>query len=206
MLLRRLLFSVLIALGAILPSAVQAATPSALIENFHQSLLAVMRSAAQTKAAERYEQLKGPVETAFNLSFMIQIATGQKWRGASEDEKAKLTDAFKRVSAATYAARFDGFSGERFEILGEQDGPNGTRLVQTQIVRPGKDTVPITYVVRKFGEASSSENWRIIDVIVSGGISELAVRRSEYNGILAEGGIAGLIQRLNQTADRLLAS
>lgn len=191
---------------ALLPSAAGAATPSALIESFHQTLLAVMRSAAQTKAAERYEQLKGPVDAAFNLPFMIQIAAGQKWRGASEEEKARLTEAFKRVSAATYAARFDGFSGERFEILGEQDGPSGSRLVQTQIVRPGKDAVPITYVVRKFGDATSGETWRIIDVIVSGGISELAVRRSEYNGILAQGGVAGLIERLNQTADRLLAS
>jgi phospholipid transport system substrate-binding protein len=200
----RAIFRCLVVILAVVPFAAQAATPSALVEGFHQTLLSVMKTAAQTKAAERYEQLKGPVETAFNLPFMIQVAAASKWKAASEEEKAKLTEAFKRVSAATYAARFDGFSGERFEILEEKDGPSGMRIVQTQIVRPGKDSVPLTYVVRKFGEASSGENWRIVDVIVSGGISELAVRRSEYNGILAEGGVGGLIERLNQTADRLL--
>jgi phospholipid transport system substrate-binding protein len=177
-----------------------AAEPRALIDAFHDSLLGVMKKAAATRPAERYEQLVVPVETTFNMPVMIQIAAGAKWRAASEEEKAKLTDAFKRVSAATYAARFDGFSGERFEIIGEQDGPSGTRLVLTQIVRPGKESVPITYVGRKFGN-----DWRIIDVIVSGGISELAVRRSEYAGILNNAGVTGLVQNLNQTADRLLA-
>ncbi len=178
-----------------------AETPRAVVETFHQSLLEVMKSATELKLRGRYERLTPPIENTFNLPVMIQIASGTKWRGASNEEKAKLIDAFKRVSVGTYASRFDGFSGEKFETVGEQDGPSGAKLVLTRIVRPNKDAVPLTYVTRKFGE-----DWRVVDVIVSGGISELAVRRSEYNTILNDGGPKELIARLNQKADQILAN
>jgi len=177
-----------------------AAQPREVVETFHQSLLDVMKVAATTKIQRRYEKLEAPISAAFNLPFMIQIASGPKWKSASEQEKAKLIDAFKRVSVGTYAQRFDGFSGERFETLGEQDGPSGSKLVQTRIVRPNKEPVPITYVMRRFGD----NDWRIVDVIVSNGISELAVRRSEYNTILNEGGPSELVVKLNQKADAIL--
>jgi phospholipid transport system substrate-binding protein len=177
-----------------------AAQPREVVETFHQALLDVMKVAATTKIQGRYEKLEAPISTAFNLPFMIQIASGPKWKSASEQEKAKLIDAFKRVSVGTYAQRFDGFSGERFETLGEQDGPSGSKLVQTRIVRPNKEPVPITYVMRRFGD----NDWRIVDVIVSNGISELAVRRSEYNTILNEGGPSELVAKLNQKADAIL--
>ena len=181
-------------------TAAPAATPSAVVEGFHQSLLATMKSADELKVRGRYRKLEPEVEGAFNLAFMIQVAVGTKWRSASDDEKTKLIDAFKRLSVGTYASRFDGFSGERFETLNEQDGPGGARLVYTRIVRPNKEPVPLTYVMRKF-----DDTWRVYDVIVSGGISELAVRRSEYNAILNDSGPSGLIARLNQKADQMLS-
>jgi phospholipid transport system substrate-binding protein len=190
---------IIFGLSAIAPSAF-AGQPSEVVETFHRSLLDVMKSAATTQVQGRYEQLESPIGSTFNLPFMIQIASGAKWRDANDEEKKKLADAFKRVSVGTYAQRFDGFSGERFETVGEQDGPSGSKLVQTRIVRPNKEAVPITYVTRKFGDA-----WRVVDVIVSNGISELAVRRSEYNGILNSGGPGELVTKLNQKADAILA-
>ena len=174
---------------------------SEVVESFHRSLLDVMKHADELKLQGRYERLTPSMDGAFNLPVMMQIASGGKWRSASDDEKAKLIEAFRRVSVGTYAARFDGYSGEKFETLGEQDGPSGSRLVATRIVRPNKDPVPLTYVTRKFGD-----EWRVVDVIVSGGISELAVRRSEYNAILKDGGPRELIARLNQIADQILAN
>ena len=57
----------------------------------------------------------------------------------------------------------------------------------------------ITYVTHKIkGE------WRIIDVLLDAGISELAVRRSEYRRVLKTGGVDGLIETLNRKADQLL--
>ncbi|MEK9723668.1 MAG: ABC transporter substrate-binding protein, partial [Rhodospirillaceae bacterium] len=58
--------------------------------------------------------------------------------------------------------------------------------------------VPLTYVTREVQGA-----WRIIDVLVDAGISELAVRRSEYRLILKTDGIDGLITVLGDKASAL---
>lgn len=190
------------ALACLFALPVQAAdnpTPSEVIRQFDDTLLDVMKNADTLRFKGRYDKLAPKIDSTFNLPFMIQIASGAKWKAASEDERTQLTQAFRRVSVGTYAQRFDGFSGESFKILGEQDGPSGTKLVSSEIDRPGKDAVPITYVLRRFGD-----DWRVIDVILAGGISELATRRSEYAAILNDKGPAGLIAALNAKADQII--
>ena len=58
----------------------------------------------------------------------------------------------------------------------------------------------LIYVTRLF-----KGQWRIIDVLVDSGISELAVRRSEYRKVLRTKGIDGLVNTLNAKADQLLS-
>jgi ABC-type transporter MlaC component len=41
-------------------------------------------------------------------------------------------------------------------------------------------------------------------VLVDNGISELAVRRSEYRSVLKSGGVSGLIQLLDRNTEKLL--
>ena len=57
----------------------------------------------------------------------------------------------------------------------------------------------MAYIAAKF-----SGYWRLIDVVVDGGISELKVRRSEYNSTLNRTGLSGLINLLNNKADELM--
>ncbi len=115
-------------------------------------------------------------------------------------QKAGLVEAFERFSIGTYARRFNGFSGEKFETISAKPGPSGTMLVATRILRPDDEPVGLTYVLKPFKEA-----WRIVDVLVAGGISELAVRKSENQAVLKNEGIDALITTLNGKADDLIA-
>ena len=107
---------------------------------------------------------------------------------------------FKRMSVGTYAARFDGYSGESFKTLDTKDGPRKTKLVKTHIVRPEDTPVKLTYVMQQSGP-----EWRIIDVLLDGSISEMAVRVSEYRNILRSKGAGALATALDKIADRLIS-
>ena len=171
----------------------------AVIERFHASLLAVMKEAEVLGIRGRYERLAAPVDRAFHLPLMIRIATGSLWRSASASQKEKLLEAFTRLSVGTYADRFDGYGGEAFETVGARAGPRKTLIVQTRILRPRKDAVGISYVMRPV-----KGRWRIVDVLLDDSISELAVRRSEYRRVLKKDGVDGLIQTLNSKAAQLV--
>lgn len=186
-------------------SASQAAAaegPAGTVQRLHDALLEVMRDAGDLSVADRYERLAPTLQATYDFRMMTRLATGSAWTKATEAERAAMVDGFSRLSIATYAERFKGYSGERFEIMGERSGPRETILVDTRIVRPADDAVPITYVLQQ--SPAQNGDWRIIDVVVQGSISELAVRRSEYAHILRQGGAKRLADVLDAKADTLL--
>ena len=194
------LVPLLTAMVVIAPSAGWAqSSPSDIVTAFHESLLGVMKEAKTLGVKGRFEKLASPLKQNFHFRLMTQVAAGSYWRKSGPAQIDRLVDAFARLSISTYASRFDGYSGQSFETEGEKPGPQKTILVKTRIIDPGSDPVDLTYVTRKIkGE------WRIIDVLLDVGISELAVRRSEYRRVLKIGGIEGLIETLNRKADQLL--
>ena len=173
--------------------------PDAVVERFQDRLLAVMKAAKQSSVQTRYDALRPAVQDAFHLPVMIRIAMGAHWDKADDAQREALADAFQRMNIATLASLITGYGNETFERLGQTPGPQNTRLVNTQLVSPDGSKIRLAYVARQFGA-----DWKLVDVIVDNGISELSVRRSEYQRALSSGGVDGLIAVLNAKASTLL--
>lgn len=199
----RLILSACLALGLLVAQPAGAAAPSDVVERFHKALLDIMQNAESLGVGGRYDTLRPVMAETFDMQRMVKVASGRAWEGASESDQTTLTEAFARMSTATYADQFAGFSGESFEIVGVRPGPRDTRLVATRIIRGDGREVPITYVLVA---DDGTEDWRIGDVLLNNSISQLSVRRSEYRTILEKGGISRLIGSLNQKADEILGS
>jgi len=175
--------------------------PQLITQKFQNSLIDVMKTANKTTVQQRFDALKDIISKSFHMPLMAQISAGKNWKPATRTEKRNYTEAFHRMSIATLATLFDGYSGETFEQINDNPGPQKTRLIVTQLVKNDKSTVKISYVMRKF-----TNGWRIIDVILDDGISELMVRRSEYRQVLKKSGLKGLTTLLTNKADELLSS
>ncbi len=190
----------LFVLVAAVPAGAAEVEPRFLVERFQGNLLAVMKEAETLGVKGRYDRLVSSIEETFYLPLMIRIASGPYWKGADPTQRSRLISAFKRMSVSKVATLFDGYAGETFEAIGEKPGPQNTLLVKTRIVIPEKPSVNLTYVA-----TTIKERWRLIDIIVDNGISELSVRRSEDRRVLQKEGIDGLIATLNKKADELIA-
>jgi len=73
--------------------------------------------------------------------------------------------------------------------------------VRTRLVQSKGEPVSLNYLMRGSGDA-----WKIVDVYLTGTISELATRRSEFAAILKAGGPSALVDTLRQQADKLMRS
>ena len=173
---------------------------SGVVAGFQGALLDVMKSAKTLSVAQRFERLAPTVDKSFHIGLMTQISAGNFWRTATKDERQKLVGAFRRMSLATLATLFSGYSGETFIVRNEKPGPSKTTIVMTVLKKSDGDEVSIAYVARQF-----KVGWRMIDVVVDSGISELKVRRSEYHQVLKKGGVPALITLLNNKADQLMS-
>ncbi|MGB0632639.1 MAG: ABC transporter substrate-binding protein [Alphaproteobacteria bacterium] len=184
-----------IATGASAQSATSAASgqPEAIIAGFNASLLNTMKNAGALGFRGRWQALAPPLTEVFHLPVMARIAVGTRWRKLNPDQQNRLVDSFSRLTIATYANRFDGWSGEKFEMRGMQNVRDKTVLVKTAIIRPNDEPVEINYLMRRF-----EAGWRVIDVFLKQSYSELATKRSEYSSVLRREGFDALIRQIEQ--------
>src|SRR5215471_20260811 len=178
-------------------SSATAAGPSDIVRNFYAVLLDTMRQAQQLGARGRYQKLEPVVFRTFDVPYMAKLSIGPGWNALTPEQKKQAAHAYGRYIAATYASRFDGYSGERLEVFGEQKIKRGT-MVQSRIVKSDGEPVAINYMVH-----DNAVGYQVRDVYVTGTISELATKRSEFATILRTNGIDGLIASLNKKADDL---
>jgi phospholipid transport system substrate-binding protein len=189
-------------LAVSLPGIAQAqavGAPAKAIDGLNAKLLMTMKQAQSLGVQGRYQALAPTLSKTYDIATMTRMAVGPTWNTLQPQQKAALTDAFSRMMIATYAKRFDGFSGETFRITEITDRA-ADKMVKTQIIQSNGKPVPINYLMRKSGP-----EWRVVDVYLDGTISELASRRAEFTSILKSGGPNALIASLRKQGDRLLS-
>jgi len=182
---------VLLSLGA---APVLAAAPVAAIERFNATTLDIMKNAKTLGIEGRAKRFEPAVREAFDLPAMTAFAVGPAWAGFNASDRSAVTEAFTRMTAASYAQNFNGYNGEKFVVVPATVPRGADMVVKSQIVASGKPT-EIDYRMRGAGTA-----WKAVDVYYEGGISQLSIRRSEFAATVASGGAAALIRKLNDIA------
>lgn len=171
-----------------------AATPVTTINSFYATLLSVMKDGQKLGFAGRRQKLAPAVTAAFDLPLMTRLVVGLQWPSLSSGDQQQLVAAFTEFSVATYASQFDDYSGERFEVDPKTiPAPGSDVIVDTKLIQSSGDPVVLNYLLRQ-----EQGDWRVIDVFLSGTISQLAARRSEFSAILRDQGASGLIAVLKE--------
>jgi phospholipid transport system substrate-binding protein len=163
------------------------------IDTFDAALMDVMKNAEKLGYKGRFDKFEPVITKIYDLPLMTRISVGPQWASLTPDQQTKVIEAFKQLSIATYASRFDGYGGEQFQITGESPANGGDDIVDTKLVRPNDEPVELNYRLRKNGD-----DWKIIDVYLSGTISQLANYRSEFAATLRSGGADALVALINQ--------
>jgi len=181
-------------LAAVAGQAEQAPLPVAtpVVEKLHDALTEVMKSAETLGYQGRYTQLTPIVAEAFDLPFMARKTVGRHWKKLPECDQTRWIEAFGRLTTATYADRFEGYSGESFRTDAEEPAIHDTMMVLTTLTRPDDKDVQLNYRLRRTGDG-----WKIIDIYLDGTVSELALRRSEYSSVLKREGFENLVSTLD---------
>jgi phospholipid transport system substrate-binding protein len=176
--------------------AAQIATesPVATIATLQAGLIA----AGNGTIEERYRALEPAIVATHDLPYIAEFALRRQWASLTDEQRQRFVEAFERLSVMTYAARFGNVAADAFRALeaGEPDA-SGRVQVATAIKREGQADVSLEYLLHE-----TPEGWRIIN-IVADGVSDLALKRAEYQRVFASGGIDGLIAELTEQAERL---
>jgi len=175
-------------------SAKDAATQ--VVEDLHATLLQVMKNAEELGYHGRYQKLAPVVTASYDFPFIARIVVGRYWRKFTPEQKKRFVLAFTNLSIATYASRFDGYSGERFKTLSGEELKSEHFLVKTLLIKNNGEEVDLDYVLHQ-----NSNSWRIINVIAQG-VSDLSLKRADYTSYLKKKGFDALLKKLNEKINR----
>jgi phospholipid transport system substrate-binding protein len=191
------LFAAICAAHAV-PAAESDPGPRQSIDALHAALLEVMKNAVELGYDGRAEKLAPVIPRHFDVPFMAEKSVSRYWKRATEQERQRYLEAFLRFMVANYAGQFDGWTGQSFETLGEEPARMDTRIVRTRLIDPTDENVELNYRMHR-----TDEGWKIIDVYLDGTVSELALRRSEFSGIVKRENFDALITALDAKVAKL---
>ena len=178
-------------------AAALAVNPQDNVRGFYDTLLTTMRNGPTLGQSGRYVRLAPVVDRVFDVPSMTRLAVGPTWATLPPAQQQQLIDAFRHYVAATYADRFDSYSGQQLQVTGERPYKADV-IVQTKIVKSDGDTTTLDYLMHQ-----NQGSWQISDVFLDGTISQLAIQRSEFHSILRREGVDGLVMALNRKVDLL---
>lgn len=171
------------------------ASAKQIVDKFQSDLIAVMKEGKQLGYAGRYEKLKEAVINSHDLSKIARIVVGKEGEKLSEEQQQKLDEVFSKLSIASYAHNFKDYSGESFVFDSEEQTTRGGVVIHSHLVIPDDKPVKFDYMLKEKGNS-----WRIINIIANG-VSDLALKRSEYTTILQREGFDALIAKINDKID-----
>ena len=109
--------------------------PTEGIQALNACLLDAMKRADELGYAGRYKLLEPVLKDTFDFSFMGAKSIGRFWETLNAEQQALFMKTYTDWSIATYAGRFDGYSGERFELV--SDTAHNARL-HVEIIGDGE--------------------------------------------------------------------
>ena len=174
----------------------QSLAPDQLVQKITDEVLAAIKSDRDLAAGDKQKALKLAEEKVLpyvDFEQATRLAVGRAWREATPEQRKRLVSEIRNMLVRTYSNAISAYQGQTLKVLpqrGKQD-PEET-VVRTQFIRAGGQPLPIDFTMHKTGDT-----WKVYDITVEG-VSLVMTYRSEFDAIVKQEGIDGLIKRLAQ--------
>jgi len=174
----------------------QALAPDQLVQKITDDVLAAIKSDKELAAGDKQKALKVAEEKVLpyiDFEQATRLAVGRAWSQASPEQKKRLVGEFRNMLVRTYSNAIQAYQGQTLKVLparGKQDPEDTT--VRTQFIRAGGQPLPIEFHMRQ-----TDKTWKVYDIVVEG-VSLVMTYRSEFDAVVKQEGIDGLIKRLAQ--------
>jgi len=174
--------------------------PEQLIQRITDEVMAAIQSDQKLAAGDKDKALQLAEQKVLphvDFEEATRLAVSRAWSRASAGQQKALVTEFRAMLLRTYTNAIGTYTGTQAKLLPTRGRPEGEArgseaTVRYQFSRSGGKPMLVAYELRKTGAG-----WKIYDISVEG-MSLVLTYRTEFDGILKQEGIDGLISRLAQ--------
>ena len=160
------------------------------IEEFHRSLKNTNYNIKTMN--EKKEFLRNIIAKTFDYEKMIRFIYGRTWKDLNIELQNELSLVFLDYISFNYANRFKNIESLDFEYIGSEE-IDDKKIVKTNLKINDDEPIKIDYLL-----VNNGEKWRVFDVLLTGSISEIATKKSEFFSIIKNEGAKGLIKKIKE--------
>lgn len=168
--------------------------PEELVQSLTEEVIAAFKTDKELAAGDKDKVLRLAEQKILpHLDFeeATRLAASRAWSQASVEQRRKLVNEFRSMLLRTYSNAMGTYTGQQARLLPSRTKQGGSEAtVRYQFIRSGGRMVQLAYELRKTGQG-----WKIYDISVEG-MSLVLTYRTEFDGIVKQEGIEGLIRRL----------
>ena len=150
---------------------------------------------AKASQAERDARFEKLFNSALDLKFIGRFVLGRYWKTASEEQRDRFIDVYRKLNVKTWSKGFDEFKGKEFIFKGTSPSSSANQIFVNSVV-PMEQAQPATVVWRVKEEKGK---FKIVDIIIEN-VSLAITARNEYTAFIKKSpdGLNGLIADLEK--------
>jgi len=182
--------------------------PQALVRETTERLLSAIaeaRAQIEENPGVAHELVDEIVTPHVDLERAARWILGPHWRQASERQRGRFVEEFRRMLLRTYATALTDHTDQRVHYLATRPGRSDSdALVRTAIPRGDGPPVAVDYRMHR----NDGSGWLVYDVIIEG-VSMVTTYRTTFGQEVRQGGLDALIERIaakNQRREEAAAS
>ena len=190
----KFLLAVLVAFAG-LAHAADERGPEELVKQVTAEVLDSIKSNQKLAAGDRQAALRLAEEKVLpHIDFeeATRLAVGRSWAKATQEQKKELTTSFRRMLVRVYSNAIQPYEGQSIQVspVRMRQGDTEATVHNTFKRAGGGKPVGFDYSMRK-----TDQGWKIYDIVVEG-VSLVLTYRSEFDAVVKQEGLDGLIKRL----------
>jgi phospholipid transport system substrate-binding protein len=158
------------------------------VDTVATQVLAIVKTEGLSATAKQ-TKIEALFSDKVDLNFIAKFVLGKHARTTTPKQQQDYLNAYKPFILKNYAGKLTKYSGQTYTLKNARSDDDAS-VVTMEINDPNGQNVIVDYRLR--GDAG---NFKIVDITVEG-VSLLTTQRSEFNGIIENKGIDGLIEAL----------
>jgi phospholipid transport system substrate-binding protein len=192
-----LLIALVVATFAIKAGVTATQEPSQIVRQTSEKILEILNRDSE-KLRNNPQEMQRLVEEVFlpviDVKAFSKLTLGHNWSKATQEQRQRFIKEFKGMLMRTYTKYLVDYSGVKVQIMPKKGAPDPKRrVVYTEIVQPGKPSLPVDYSFW-FNDGE----WKAYNVTVDG-LSLVHLFRTDFNREINETSLDALIERLAKT-------
>ena len=163
--------------------------PEDTVRAFEETTINLLKMSNSESKEQCFIYTLNRVKNLFDFKTIAKIILGKQLEGENKELEIEFTKQLRNLTARTMVLNYVNYSKQKYKTVKSKKNEKRA-FIFTEFYISDNKTIPFRFVLK-----NNQGNWQIINIIASG-VSELSVKKIEYQSFLETKTLYDLIQEI----------